>query len=1168
MEMTAEQRSAAEIRGKNILVNAAAGSGKTKVLTERIIGIISDKDNPVDIDALLIVTFTKAAAREMRERISGALTKKVLENPSDRHLKKQLILLNNADITTIDAFCLDVVKSNFHRLDIDPSFSIISDGEEDILRDEITDEVFEENYARADKSFLDIAERYSDNNKDEYLRGIIRIIYDHLSSSQNIDREINRMRRLYCEPFDEGGYKGMIYGEMLNIINEIIKKYYIAVDILSKYPEDNKSLKKTMPIIQDELDKCICIKQKIENGEWDNAAKIYNSIKFDAASWTNLDPVHKPPINAPRDMLKNISSLGYFAYTENILKEKINGCYKDAVSAFLDLAKEFSDKYMEKKRSINKFEFSDIERMCLELLYDENGEKSDVCLELREKYYEILIDEYQDSNGLQEDIFSSISNGHNMFMVGDMKQSIYAFRNSDPMLFKSKCSFPSDPLADSCNVKVVLSKNFRSGKECIDAVNELFSGIMSEECGEIDYDDEQRLYQGNMNYDETQNPPQLMRAEFDIIDMSDTPDSGENENADEEEDIDKLQTEARYAAKRILELKASGYMTLDKNTNTYRPLENKDIAVLTHTRKAAAVYAEELNKCGISTYAQSSGYFNKPEVRIILSLLEIINNPLCDIPFIAVMCSVIYGITEETLAQVHIYDRKKHIYENIVSMLADGIDGTDSTKKSGLKRLAEDIEQFRDYAKYMPCDKLIWTIYEQTGFYNICAAMSGGEEKCANLLLLFERARTFENSGFKGLFNFIRLIKRLIRKANSGSGKSNDMNEACLINESHNVVNAMTIHKSKGLEFPVVILSQASKKFNTDDLKNPVIIDKTFGIGINYREPEKYYYYPTIIKRILTAKKKNALVSEQMRVLYVALTRAREKLIVLSAEKKAPSKDAAEYKDARDANSFYDWILPYAAHGNYWDMNIIPKSDALDFTPPEEIISENTGEEIDISDIFAFEYKYKNAIGLDAKISVTELKRRAAENEDGRNIFADDIIVQKPAFLRDSRITPSQKGSVMHAFMQNIILKRDMDEKYLEEEIARLSECGIFTEKESGYIDKNKILLFFASDIGRRMLNADKVYREMRFEIPINASALNSGIQNESILLQGIIDCYFEEDDGIVLIDYKTDYYTDKNEIKKKYALQLEYYKKAIEILTKKNVKDTYLYLFFNNDVV
>lgn len=1173
MAMTPEQQLAAEVRGKNILVNAAAGSGKTKVLTERIIGIISDKDNPVDIDELLIVTFTKAAAREMRERISGSLTERVLKNPGDKHLKRQLILLNSADITTIDAFCLDVVKSNFHRLELDPSFSVIGEGEKDIILDEIMEEVFEESYAADNPAFLDTAERYSEKNSDKPLRDIVKKIYKHLSDAQNINGEIEKLRRFYSEPFENGSYKEMIRKEMPDIINEICKSYMISSDILSKYPEDNISAIKTTPVIQSELNEWINIKQKIENGEWDNAVKLYESFKLEhfklgRADWKNIDPDHAAQIKKIRDMPDKLKLDAYFTYTGELLKEKINGCYKDTVNVFLDLAKAVSDKYMAKKLSINKFEFSDIERMCLELLYDADGEKSDICLRLLDKYHEILIDEYQDSNQLQEDIFSSISNGHNMFMVGDMKQSIYAFRGSEPELFKSKCSFPTDPAADSDSLKVVLSKNFRSNDAVISAVNELFTGIMSEENGDIDYDDEQRLYLGNTNYDETQNPGKLLRAELDIIDMSGESAAGPEKPSaagdDDGEDLDKIRTEARFAAKRILELKKSGYMTLDKNTNKYRPLENRDIAVLMRSGKeAAAVYAEELNRLGISAYAQSSGYFNKPEVRVILSLLKVINNPLCDIPFIAVMCSVIYGISEDKLAHIHIYNRNNHIYENMLAMLNAGDDD------DGLRRLSEDIEYFRSCAKFMPCDKLIWTIYERTGFYNICAAMPDGEGKCANLILLFERARIFENSGFKGLFNFIRLITCLIEKANDRTGSSNNMNEAVLISESHNVVNVMTIHKSKGLEFPVVILSQAAKEFNNEYLKKPIIIDKKMGIGINYYEPEKYYRYPTIIRRILNKRRRRADLSENMRVLYVALTRAREKLIVISTQNSAPDLTGTEYKDAGDAKSFYDWILPIAAKSEkYWDVNIIPKADAVNIAPEEEDIPPDGTEMPDISDIFSAGYKYRNATGLEAKISVTELKRRTLVEEDSRNMYSRDIIVQKPAFLRDSRITPAQRGTVIHALMQNIILKTDIDEEYLDGEIIRLTECGIFTEKEAECIDKDKILRFFASDIGRRMTASDKVYREMRFEIPISASEADAGILNESILLQGIIDCYFEEPDGLVLIDYKTDYYTDKDEIRKKYEAQIGYYKRAIEILTKKNVKDTYLYLFFNNDVV
>ncbi|MCH5185135.1 MAG: UvrD-helicase domain-containing protein [Oscillospiraceae bacterium] len=710
-EMTGEQRLAAELRGRNILVNAAAGSGKTKVLTERIIGIVSDKKDPADIDSLLVVTFTKAAAKEMRERISNEMTRMSLADTGNKHLKKQLILLNYADITTIDAFCLNVVKSNFHRLDLDSSFSVMSESEAAVICDEIMDEVFEENYIRSDNGgFLNLVDMYSKNHDDTSLKDMIRAVYKFASSMPDIDGELTRMEELYDKPFGENvrsgenRYTDSMYTEISLSLDVIITSYQRMTAAFSTYTDDIKTLKKMETMIAGELMFFTDLKDKADKRQWNEASKLYEAFSFGrASSWAGIDDWVKDLREKCKDDLKSLKA--FFGCKKlDDAAERITGIYRPVVIEILKLTREFSRKYNEKKKSISKFEFSDIERMCLSLLRDENGKDSDICINFREKYREILIDEYQDSNRLQDEIFSAISNGKNMFTVGDMKQSIYAFRNCDPTLFKDKADkfglvkpaedsesgrVSEDAVGEdndendvSNGAKVILSKNFRSSSECINAVNEIFANIMSEKYGEIDYNDEQRLNIGNKNYDESQNIPGLLKAEIDIIER-DCKDANiekqyagdgydEDGEGDSEVDTEKIRIEARFAAQRIKELKRSGYKVLDKNTNSYRPLENRDIAVLLRAEKSndnASIYADELNKCGINAYAQSAGYFDKPEIRTILSLLKVVNNPLNDIPLIAVMCSLLYGIPEEDIARIHIFNKSGHIYENIVDML-------------------------------------------------------------------------------------------------------------------------------------------------------------------------------------------------------------------------------------------------------------------------------------------------------------------------------------------------------------------------------------------------------------------------------------------------------------------------------------------------------------------
>jgi len=1160
--MTEEQLRAVNTRGKNILVNSAAGSGKTKVLTERIISMISDKENPVDIDALLIVTFTRAAAKEMKERINKAITEKILQNPDDAHLKNQLIKLGNADITTIDAFCLNCVKSNFHLLGLDPSFSIISGKESEMIFNEVMDEVIENFYIKSDDEFLKLVEMYSYNNTDVKLVEMITKIYKYVSASPDIDKELERLRGLYDNTEIYTNELCKIVMENISAAEYIYNRILELVDLC----DVDKTKDKMFPLMENEADLFDKVLNALRENNWDMAVQGFNNINFERCAWKGIDDEARGLRDNAKKIYDTVKAYFRFGSIDDI-KTLIKSKYKPVIDKLIDITGEFSKAYNEKKRSINKLEFSDVERMCLKLLHNEDGTKSDVCLSMTDKYYEIMIDEYQDSNQLQEDIFSAVSNGRNMFMVGDMKQSIYSFRNSDPSLFKSKCAFPTDYDTDKPDVKIVLSKNFRSCGACIDAINEIFENIMSEECGDIEYDDEQRLRLGNMRYDIEKNPESLLRAELDII-ISDENAKGGNDDSDgNDEEVkeipEKIRIEARYVAKRIKELKRAGYKVMDKNTGEYRELKNSDVAVLLRagsSGNAAGIFAEELNENGIAAYAQSSGYFNRPEVKTMLSAMKVINNPLCDIPLIALIYSPIYGISANTIAKIKVFNKSGSIYGNILGILnEEDKKGFEDVEIYKMTKLIEDIKRWRGYAKYMPCDKLIWTVYEETGFYNMCASFSGGEEKCANLVLLFENARNFENSGFKGLFGFIKLIEHFIKN-------NVEMNTANLINENHNVVRVMNIHKSKGLEFPVVILANAAKKFNKTDLGNDILIDRDFGIGLKYSDIDEYYKYDTIVKELIRGKKESEIRSEEMRLLYVALTRAREKIIVISSAKKDYIK---KIKEPSSADSYFEWLISViGGESMYWDVNEISsigKPDNDEETEKEAITEKFEG--IDISGIFNYEYKYKAFTEIEAKISVTELKRKYTEQET--SLFDNDIIVKKPAFMRDKEITPVQRGVVVHLVMQNINIIPDINKEYIREEIQRIVKEGLLTDEEAEYVNIDKINNFFKSDIGKRILKAENVYREAEFEIPIKAGEIDKSIKtDENIILQGIIDCYFEEDGEIVLVDYKTDYYTDTNQIKDKYAVQIYYYKKVLEKLTKKVVKNSYLYLFFNNDVV
>ena len=1213
----AKWRNQEKTESANILVNAAAGSGKTAVLVERIINkLCAPEGSPdrCDADSLLVVTFTNAAAKEMQQRIYDSLAKKQASAEEDKntteaeHLKKQLSLIHSSDITTIDAFCLKTIKSYFHLLNIDPDFKIADSAECEMLKDEAMEELFEKYYC--DKEFTDLLCLFSDGRDDKELAQTIREIFDFTRSQPEphkwlcekaemllLEEEINPYFITVKKSINENAISAAsIYKSALELmINEIEgndKKRStkeLEAFIKSNPPETENDLHFSFGILYKICYNEYFLAKAIQDSTWDMCRTLLSEFKFERTN-AAVKPRDKSreikdadiigSIKDKRIAAKKIITNNIFASltgTRQEIKEITQKHIYPMVKSLIKFCNLFEEIYLNKKESKNLREFSDIEHLCLKLFCD----FPEVTKEMQNKYTEILMDEYQDSNALQEAIFEKISRGDNLFTVGDMKQSIYRFRSSDPELFKNKCdTYSKDENAH--DRKIVLSKNFRSRGEVLDGINSVFEKVMSEEVGGVLYDEEQRLYCGDDKYEE-KNIGRCgeNKCECYVIMSEDSSD-------DEEETVSSTICEARFIAKKIREMYDSKYLVRDKRKKIiitdsgepksvdefyYRPVRFKDFAILMSSYKnSASVYQKELSDCGIDCYARTGGYFDRPEIKLATSLLKAINNPYNDIPLIAVLRSPIFSLSDDELCRIRIFNSGS-FYDAVKS----ASEGCDETAEKCL-RFLDKLNRWRYLAKLMPVDKLIWTLYEEASIYSFCEAV-WGPDAASNLRLLFTRAKAYENSGYKGLFNFIRFIGNMKKK-------ENDLDSAVMVGEDSDVVRLMTIHKSKGLEFPVVFLAGASKKFNISELSGKVILHKELGFGTDYIDFENSFYMQSIEKKALKIRIGQDMISEEMRKLYVALTRAKEKLIVTSVSKPSideefsnplPKKhsawlDATGSDDkmkksfASSADSFIDWIAPVAMRDSKnWIYTIVPYNAATQLYVPKEDFCDTAStddKEAGAIRINSCIYSKNTNSELPVKLSVTDLKTALITDKA-------DVLIPSPAFLSETNgLTGAQKGTAIHYVMQKFMPFAGMTEDSVAEFIAQLENKGELSKEEANAVNPKDIIDFYNTELGQRIMKSNKVVREAPFEIEIPASTVYETDGDEKILLQGIIDCYFYEGDEIVIVDYKSDFYTSIDDITQKYRIQLEYYRLAVEKICKKSVKNSFLYLFLTKSVI
>ncbi|WP_050641572.1 MULTISPECIES: helicase-exonuclease AddAB subunit AddA [Clostridia] len=1192
VKWTSEQQKVIDLRERNILVSAAAGSGKTAVLVERIIRMLTDPEKPADVDRLLIVTFTEAAAAEMKERIRGAIEQALEERPEDVHLQRQATLIHSAQITTIHSFCLSVIREHFHILDIDPSFRIAEEGELKLLRQDVLDELLEACYINAETSFLEFVEKFGIGRNDKKIEEIILKLYDYSRSYPQPELWLDACVRSYRTGRDDGTgtepacmerVKVLVRqktGDMLLILEEGLRLCglpdgpYMYGEMLEADSEGLEHLLKQESFAG--------MYEAVQGIAW----KRLSAKKDDSVDVDKRDQV-KALREKVKKMMKDITAMYFYEAPEEILKDMEESA--DSMQVLTDLVKQFSEAFSRKKQSKNMIDFSDMEQFALRILTTEEEGRlvpSLAAAEYQEQFLEVMIDEYQDSNLIQEAILTSVSTvskgRNNIFMVGDVKQSIYRFRLSRPELFMEKYETYSQE--DSDRQRIDLHKNFRSREEVLGSVNFIFEQIMRRELGGICYDGQAALYPG-ASYD-----PQLdgqgrslNRAELILVDTSDDGLAGETGR----------EREARAVARRIKELLLSGRV-LDKASGTYRAPRYKDIVILTRSIKGwADVFAAVLGEEGIPAYAGSrEGYFETYEVSVLLDYLRILDNFMQELPLTAVLTSPFAGLNAQQLADIRNAYPELPYYEAVLEYAHAKEQGGDLRKL--LQAFLEKLEYFREMVPYTAIHELLWRIIEDTGYGLYIASMPGGAQREANVEMLVEKASAFEGTSYKGLFNFVRYIEQLKKY-------DVDYGEANIADEQSDTVRIMTIHKSKGLEFPIVFVCGMGKQFNTQDVKGSIVIHPEWGVGIDAIDLEKRTRISTILKKVIQEEITRENLGEELRVLYVALTRAKEKLIMTGGlpqagevleqyrEEQAPGGKILPlpYYVLSGARTYLDWILPLIPRITEEVPLEVTVTDCLDAVAADTVEQQAESLARDILEHWNTEHIYHKALRerlpeqleytypygqeqkLKLKFTVSELKKRAyLSEESGEELYEEpEIVPLLPEFLKESaELTGASRGSAYHKLLELLDFSQDYDADTLEKEITNLQGEGKLSDEMAECIRIPDILAFLHCESGLRMHKAARNHllkKEQPFVLGVDAHEIYPDeATEETILVQGIIDVYFEEDGELVVLDYKTDKVKTARELQEKYHAQLDYYAQALEQLLGKKVKEKIIYSF------
>lgn len=1201
MAWTNEQQAAIDSRGQTLLLSAAAGSGKTAVLVERIIRRLLDKEYPIDITELLVVTFTKAAAAEMRDRIGTALMK-ALSETKDPRVERQLALLPSAQISTLHAFCQHVIRKYFYTIDLDPAFSIAGEEELNLLRRQVLEDVFLSYYEDDEKASIlyPLADMFGSDRGDDILMDTVSRMYTYARSLAWPEHWLKEAARAYdVAPdavIDDMVWAGPIKDAVRRILEEDARLY----DGVLYHLRQREAF---APACDTFVAEQAALRQAAQARSWNDLSRFVRAIDFprlkslrklsddDKAVWERCKKVRD---DVKKDVIKTLQAV-YFSATP---EEWLDGmrAMKPIMDGLVTLTLDFAKAYGAAKKEKGWIDFSDLEHFCLQILLapdasPEHPVPSAAAEELRSQYEEVFIDEYQDTNGVQELITRLVSGEDNRFMVGDIKQSIYRFRLADPTLFLEKYqSFSRDEKAvQRC---IDLGRNFRSVPVVLDAVNAVFSRAMTAEAAGMDYGEREKLYAGRQAPDDERwiGGP----VEVDIVP---TP-------SDEEDDDGStaFEKECRFIAGRIGELLASGRMAARKD-GTLEPLSYRHIVVLLRSMAGKAdVLIQALQEGGIPSYAeQSGGYFAAVEVQVMLALLRCIDNPEQDLAMAAVLRSPLVGLDETALAGVRLAGDGT-LWQNLPAFVASLPDGVD--EKEDLQQFMAAFDSWRTYSRRHGVAELLQRLYDDTAYVDFVGAMPGGDVRQANLKALYDRARQYEEAGFRGLFRYLQLMDKM-------KEDGLDLAPAKVVSEKEDVVRIMSIHKSKGLEFPVVFVADMGKAFNRRDTQDQILFHNRLGIGLKQYDPEWRMSYPTLIWSGIAAQLRWEGTAEEERILYVAMTRARDQLI-LTGHSSHIDRDWQRWTsrlNPAQAKSYFDWGMPaalapfgakadadYARPGAAWQDAIwqvriaraIPagtvEEGAYDGEPRLEALRRGdlTGTPVPswLDEQLSWQYAYPQAVRTAAKFSVSEVKRRYQElhsdelqDEAALSVPAaaviptapgeDDAFATLPPWLagEEAAVSGAQRGTALHKALQYITPAADQTTATLRREIDAFVRQGLLSREEAKLVYVPVLAAFCQSDIGRRMAESPELHREYPFTVLLAGGDPLPGTETgEQILIQGVIDCLFREDDAWILVDYKSDRLETADAFRSRYAIQLALYKRAVEQITHRPVEETYIY--------
>lgn len=1220
---TEEQQQVIDLRGCNLLVSAAAGSGKTAVLVERILSKIMDETHPADIDRLLIVTFTNAAAGEMRDRIRAAIENKMEEKAEDErlfeHLQRQTALLQNAQIATIHSFCQYVIRNHFHTIDLDPGLRIADEGEQKLLQHDVLEKLLEEQYAAKNAAFLEMAEALAPGRDDRELMETVLSLYQFSQSFPQPEKWLESCCERYeiasAEELDTAGWINELMRLTTGILTDVRERIAEAAEIA----EEADGPYSYGPALQDDAD---FIEELLAEESYSRRSSRFRAFN----GWTRLTAKKDSAVSEEKKARVKELREEYKKTAEELKKEFFYADPESIVRQMQDsapmmrsitaLTATFAQKFSEEKSKKNLMDFNDLEHFALQILMQEqDGEMrpSAVAEDFADYFDEIMIDEYQDSNLVQEMILTSISkmrNGiYNVFMVGDVKQSIYKFRLARPELFMEK--YQSYSAQEGKCRRIDLHKNFRSRSQVLGDVNYLFEQMMETDMGGIAYDEAAALYPGAVF--EAGDEEHFRSTEVLLIEP-DAELQKEETKPQQEEEPAVRELEARAVGARIREI-VGRELVWDKEEKAYRPARYEDIVILLRTISGwADVFVEVMKNMDIpaSTGART-GYFSTIEVQTVLSLLKIIDNPCQDIPLAAVLHSPIGGMDAAALAEIRSRRPEQPFYEACM-------------EEEMLQEFFEMLQEFRELAVFTPIHELLWIVLERTGYGAYAAAMPGGSQRQANLEMLVEKAIAYEAGSYRGLYNFNRYMENLHKY-------EVDFGEAALASGQENAVRIMSIHKSKGLEFPIVFVCGMGKQMNQSDARGTLITHADLGIGCDCIDLRLRTCTATLLKRLLKRRTVLENLGEEQRVLYVALTRAKEKLILTGTITKLPEKlrkyaavcgreeTTLSFTERAGARTYWDWILPsllrnknaqpllnayelgadlrhplYKRETNFQIREItaqellememkqqqesyISKEELLRL-PAEAVFDETIAQELERE--LSFQYFSEKEAEIPSKVSVSELKKLAQyeSSEDGELLYEEtDPVPLIPEFLQKEReITGAARGTIYHKLMECLDFKKFLDaddeEELLEREIGRLQKGGHLNEEEAALIERPRILRFLQSELAVRMQKADakkQLFREQQFVLETAASEIKGEWSSEKqVLIQGIIDAFFIEEGEIVLLDYKTDFVKLKeaSSLYQKYRVQLDYYKEALERLTDLPVKEQLIYSFCLDAVI